>query len=195
MSLIGEETSDALRETVASLRTPITQLPNLLSLLCAPLNALGLLPRELRVYNTNPLPKIRQSEIERWIPTFQAVILQHVLPAWEVPLEQEGLSLVFDQYFCPVPAESPTAKDIAVYAYSSLLSPPIPPYAMRMLVQLALNYPIETLVEHIFTKDDRAGKATLQWESCVKTIVSVPAKIVNATGPLDKSIPPELEYK
>lgn len=193
MSSIDEETSDALRETVASLCTPITQLPTLLSLLCAPLNALGLLPRELRVYNT--LPKIRQSETERWIPTIQAAILQHVLPAWEVPLEQDGLSLVLDQYFCPLPVESPAAKDVALYAYSSLLSPPIPLYAMRMLAQLALNYPIETLVEHIFSKDDRAGKAALQWESCVRAVVSVPAKIANAAGPLDKSIPPELEYK
>lgn len=195
MDSSDREPSDALRETVANLRTPITQLERLLELLCAPLGALGILPREFCAHNTTPLSPIHQSEADRWIPTIQSTILQHVLPAWQVPLEQAGLGLVLDQYFCPQPADTADAKRVALHAYSTLLSPPITPYAIRMLARLVGSYPIDKLVGHIFARTDQVGKATLQWEVCVKAVVSVPAKVANAAGSAMDSIPPELEYK
>ncbi|KAJ8462624.1 hypothetical protein ONZ45_g17871 [Pleurotus djamor] len=193
---------NAVRQFLLQLRTPITDLATLLSLLTAPLGLLGLLPPQFRRFHQDsslPNGSIRSKHI----PLIQEAILLHIIPALEPILrENDAISLV-EQYFCPDAFwfSTPEAGDVALHAYSTILSLSITSFSLHLLAKLTRGYPIDRLYQAVFDRNDalRSGlhmnqKATLEWEDCVQNVVSVPAKVSNAAFQADLGIPQLLEH-
>ncbi|KAJ8517540.1 hypothetical protein ONZ45_g5285 [Pleurotus djamor] len=193
---------NAVRQFLLQLRTPITDLATLLTLLTAPLGLLGLLPPQFRRFHQDSsLPKA--SIRSKHIPLIQEAILLHIIPAWEPILrENDSISLV-EQYFCPDAFwfSTPEAGNVALHAYSTILSLSITSFSLHLLAKLTRGYPIDRLYQAVFDRNDalRSGlhmnqKATLEWEDCVQNVVSVPAKVSNAAFQADLGIPQLLEH-
>ncbi|GBE82448.1 telomeric DNA binding protein [Sparassis crispa] len=185
-----------IRDTIARLQSPIPDYRTVLQLLSAPLACLGLLPPRFVQYNVSPLPK-ESFSIPRHIPLLQRALLEHVIPTWEPELVREDASGIVEQYFCPdaFSFASPAAGQVAVLAYSTILSSPITEYSVRTLVRLCKSYPIDVLHSVVFS--DRtshvSGKQTITWEDCVRNAAAIPGKVANAMGGTG-NIPPELEH-
>lgn len=109
-------------------------------------------------------------------------------------MEEDALKLM-DQYFCPdsfLFANS-SSGDIAILAYSTITSQPITKYAIHLLARLAYEYPVDQLHLTIFTAHQSDNTVRmLTWEDCVRTVLSVPAKVSNAIG--TGQVPDQLEH-
>ncbi|KDQ33574.1 hypothetical protein PLEOSDRAFT_48191 [Pleurotus ostreatus PC15] len=194
---------DQVRDIIQRLQAPITDLPTLLALLCAPLAALGLLPPRFRDHNQNPLPD-GAFKLGRHISSIQEAILLKIVPTWEQELRENDVLLLADQYFCPDSFWCATdeAGDIALLAYSTLLSTPLTVYSLRLLSRLTREYPIDRLFQAVFARKGSKSalspheyqKRSIQWEDCVQNIVSVPAKVANAALANKIAIPELLEH-
>lgn len=192
----NDDSADTLRGLIKDLSTPVSEQDKLASLLSAPLATLLLLPSGLELYNSSPITRITL-EPSRWIPQIQYAILRYVIPAWEIPLAQANLSPLVDQYFCPIPSDLPQSGELALNAYSILLTPPIGSFAIRLLARLANMYSIDRLYMHIFRAHGFAKRSESQkvtdWEGVVRDVVAVPGKIANVlAGDLQRT-PRELE--
>jgi telomere length regulation protein len=182
------------REIVDQLRNPIQDLPVLLSLLCAPLGALGLLPPDLRHHNTVPLPTGACS-ITKHIPSLQQVIIEHVVPVWEHELSEKRLLRLIDLYFCPgLNHVLSSSGEIALHAYTSLLSTPMTRSVYRLLVLLTDTYPIDSLHAIIFFGFQMdAIRRQSAWEDTVRNLAALPAKVANAAITSDFEVSPRLQ--
>ncbi|KAI0721524.1 telomere length regulation protein-domain-containing protein [Cerioporus squamosus] len=181
----ADTTQAQIRETITRLQAPIPDLATLLPLIAAPLATMGLLPPRFRVYNTTPI-STDASSIQRHIPALQRALLEHVIPTWEPALLQEGKYEMVEQYFCPdsISFASPAAGQLAMHAYSTLLSTPLRDYSVRLLAKLCRAYPVDVL---------HSGRRSITWEDCVQDVVSVPAKVANYMGGRS-DIPSVLEH-
>jgi telomere length regulation protein len=191
----GDGADDVLRTCIEQLQRPVVDVQTLLSALCPPLEALGVLPTKFAQYvdvRVRPASRVTARHITR----IQSAILEHVLPAWETELEKQHLGAVLGLWLCPVRSEKgPGAGTIAVEAYASLLSLPITTQSLPWITRLVDAYPIEAVHSIIFdhvTTD--ISKAQLRWEDAVRVITSVPAKAANALGTLKLDLPPPLKY-
>jgi len=183
-----------IRQLVHDLQQPLPNLPALLARLSAPLDAIGLLPPRFRSHNVNPIPST-SIKISIHIPAIQKALVEQVLPSWDVILEEnESISLA-DQYFCPdlFSSASLAAGQVALNAYSTLMTLPLNKHSLRLLCRLSKEYPIDRLHKCIFSGVDDAKK-NLQWEDCVQVVVSVPAKVANYIAG-NGEIPTPLEHK
>ncbi|PCH38376.1 hypothetical protein WOLCODRAFT_130856 [Wolfiporia cocos MD-104 SS10] len=184
-----------IRDTIARLRSPIPAESTLYQLLCAPLACLGLLPPRFRHHADLAIPS-DQFSISRHIPLFQSALLEHVIPAWEPVLVREDSYVLVEQYFCPdaISFASPAAGQVAVHAYSTILSSPLTELSIRLLVKLVEAYPIDVLHTVVFRQQssNTAGKQIVAWEDCVRNLAAIPGKVANAAGPRG-DIPSELE--
>ncbi|KAF8644959.1 hypothetical protein AX16_008162 [Volvariella volvacea WC 439] len=205
----------AIREVIDQLRNPIPNINTLLLLLTSPLDAIDLLPPHFRRHNARRLPTGSHASVLKRISTFQEVILQHVLPTWDVALADINSSTLLDQYFCPdaILSATPAAGEVAFNAYSTILSRPLTDYSIGLLSRLSVEYPIDRLHGAIYGPGNLSGKLgkggsggtgsgdpaqrSLQWEDCVRNVVAVPAKVANALGKRGGGgwieIPPKLE--
>ncbi|TFK90973.1 telomeric DNA binding protein [Polyporus arcularius HHB13444] len=179
----ADATQGQIRETIARLQSPIPDLAALLPLLAAPLATVGLLPPRFRVYNNTPITA-DASSIQRHISALQRALLEHVVPAWEPALLQEEKYELVEQYFCPdsISFASPAAGQLALYAYSTLLSIPLKDYSVRLLAKLCRSYPIDVLHSVMFSSIGTSVSGrhrSISWEDCVRDVVSVPAKVAN----------------
>ncbi|KAJ6513868.1 telomere length regulation protein-domain-containing protein [Mycena vitilis] len=189
------ESSSTLQveEVVARLQTAVSDLSTVLSLLCSPLDCLGVLPPQFRQHNVEPLPPgtVKPS---RHIPALQRAILLHIGPTWESALIENDAGPLLDQYFCPdaFSFTSAAAGDITVFAYSTILSLPLTDYSIRLLVKLSERYPIDRLHGAIFSHQALNPKRTLEWEDCVRNIASVPTRVANSLQ--GERVPRQLEH-
>jgi telomere length regulation protein len=106
------------------------------------------------------------------------------------------VSLV-EQWFIPdaFSFASPAAGEVAVHAYSSILSLPFTPYSMDLLARLTKAYPLDRLHTTVFSrlnKDSSSQQTILAWEDVVKNSLSVPTRVANAYEG-NREIPEELE--
>lgn len=189
-----ENSLSQVRDIITRLQSPIPDLPTLLPLLCGPLSSLNLLPPIFKKYNNDPLPG-GALNFARHIPPLQRALLEHVIPTWESTLVEEKRTLILTQYFCPeLSFTSPAAGDIALLAYSSILSLPLTKYSVNLLARLSTEYPIDKLHAVVFSSRnmDSLQKQSVTWEDCLRNVVAVAAKVANAAG-RDTLIPPELE--
>ena|ERR1700722_8720513 len=186
---------EALREVIRQLQSPIPELTTLLSLLAAPLDKLHILPPCYRKYNLNPLPDGIIS-IPKHFPQIHRALLVHVIPTWGSTLAAENAVPLLEQYFCPdiFSFSSPAAGEIALLAYSSILSVRLTQESIQLLARLSKEYPIDRLHFVIFSQTSIPSiKAFATWEDCVRSLVAVPAKVANALeGKF--SIPVHLEH-
>ena len=86
----GKDDNSLVWETINRLHNAVQELPELLCLLTAPLETLGLLPPQYTRYNTNPLPA-GSVRISKHLPPLQRVLLEHVIPVWESSLKEKHL--------------------------------------------------------------------------------------------------------
>ncbi|KIK59730.1 hypothetical protein GYMLUDRAFT_44166 [Collybiopsis luxurians FD-317 M1] len=184
-----------VRQVIHQLQHPISDYSTLLSLLSAPLHSLSLLPPIFTQYNLSPLPSgsIRTAV---HVPLLQRALLEHVLPTWDSGLKDNHNLSLLDQYFCPdsFTFASPAAGDVALLAYSTILSLPFTDHSLRLLTRLSREYPIDRLHTSIFSQKDSVVKLNRTWEDCVQNVVSVPAKVGNYCGTRKLETPPLLEH-
>lgn len=182
-----------VEEVISRLQTAVSDLPTVLSLLCGPLDSIGLLPPQFRRYNVEPLPA-GAVNISRHVPALQRAILQHIGPTWESALTEKDAASLLEQYFCPdtFSFAFAAAGDVTVLAYSTILSLPLTDYSIRLLVMLSERYPIDRLHAAVFSHSAQNAKRTLGWEDCVRNFAAVPARVANSLQ--GKRIPPQLEH-
>lgn len=193
-----DSTHAQIRDVIQRLQSPVQDSATLYALLAAPLDKLGILPPRFRTFLSNA-PMIDTISLSKHIPPLQRALLEHVLSVWGPTLDQEDSYLLVQQYFAPDLFFSGTynARQIAVYAYSTILSLPLTEHSVRLLVQLSKLYPVDVIWDTLVHAKKRAGegKRIVTWEDCVRDICAVPAKVANAYGAHLKSstVPSELE--
>jgi telomere length regulation protein len=179
-----------LQDVLSQLQTQITEFQTLLPLLCLPLARVNLLPPQFRRFNSLPSGDVTV-DIARVFPLIQRALLESILPTWEAILEEEGCSALTLQYFCPdaFSNASSTASDVALCAYSIILSLPLHQRCVDLLLRLAKEYPIDRLFHAVSTIRDPARRS-VSWDDCLRNIFTVPTKIANALK--GKGVPTDL---
>ncbi|KAI9067051.1 telomeric DNA binding protein [Trametes sanguinea] len=186
-----------IQEVIARLQSPVPDLPTLLALLSAPLASIGLLPPRFRTYNTSSVPG-DAFNISRHAPLLQRALLENVIPTWEPVLVQEHAYELIEQYFCPdaISFASPSARQLALHAYSTILATSLQDSSLRLLAKLVKGYPVDVLHEILFSQssDGSLGRHSITWEDCVRNVVAIPAKAANFSGERRRDLPSALEY-
>ena len=195
-SEFADATLEQIRDTISRLQSPIPDLATLLRLLAAPLASIGLLPPRFRQYDISPVSSAG-FDVPRHISPLQRALLEHIIPTWEPSLLQEGRYELVEQYFCPdiMSFASPAAGQVALYAYTTILSMPLNDHSVRLLAKLCKAYPIDVLHAVLYPgvgASSVIGRHSVSWEDCVRNIVAVPAKVANYTGGRSDT-PPALE--
>ncbi|KAI0078993.1 telomeric DNA binding protein [Panus rudis PR-1116 ss-1] len=189
-----EITLTQIRETISRLQAPIPDLSTLLALLSGALDTIGLLPPRFLRYNSLPLSK-GAVNVSKHVPILQRALLEHVIPTWEQALKEEHAYELVEQYFCPdsFSFSTPYAAEIALHAYSTILSLPLTEYSLQFFVRLSKSYPIDVLWTTIFRGSRSVVEnRELTWQDYVRNIASIPVKVANSLDHLP-TIPPELE--
>lgn len=189
-----DNTQGLARDVIDQLQRPIFDISTLLGLLSGPLDSLGLLPPQFGRYNNAQLPQGAIS-VSRHVPSIQRALLEHIVPTWDTALVDENATLLLEQYFCPdsFSFASPMAGEVALLAYSTILSQPLTVYAIHLLARLTAEYPVDRLHTAIFSRKTRDQEQMLAWEDCIRNVVVVPGKVANMTaGKIP--IPPLLEH-
>jgi telomere length regulation protein len=185
-------TSDEVRELVNRFASPVPDLTTLCSLLCSPLERIGLLPSPFRRFNVEPLPDSAEFYVPKYIPLLQRALLEHVAPTWQATLDEENMSLLLQQYFCPdsFSFAISAAGQVALFAYSSILSLPLGEFSIQLLARLSKDYPIDKLHSVLFSRNDPSAKLVISWEDCIRNVLAVPAKVANALG--ERGVVPQI---
>jgi len=184
---------DDVQHLVNRLKEPIPDIETLTHLLAAPLDALGLLPPKFKASNKSPLPE-HTFVAHKHVPLVQRILLQCVADTWRDNLVEHGRIVLLEHYFCPDSFlfASPAAGEVTLLAYSTILSLPLTPFAIHILVRLTKEYPIDRLHSTVFASTSR--KKCFSWEDCLRNVVAVPAKVANALGGKGTEIPEPLEH-
>ena len=170
-----------LRDAFSRLRQPITDSDDLLRILRSCLAPFGLLPPSARTSRKDVKAEIALSAQHlRLLSPIQDAILINVVPTWDVPLTADNNVHVLEQFFCPLPSDSLASRELALTAYSVLLSNPIGAFTLRVLPKLLQTHPFDDLNIHLFAsgKDDRV----LEWELLVRVVGSLQSKAANAVA-------------
>lgn len=183
-----------VQNILEQLRAQVSDLQTLLNLLAAPLDSLGLLPPQFRGHNVQPISP-GTLNIKKHISQLQRILLQNIVPTWDTLLAENNATLLLDQYFCPDSFSNalPAAGEIAILAYSTLVSSQMTEYALRSLERLSVEYPVDRLHTAIFAHIDTDKVVRdVEWEDCVRDLCMVPAKVANSLG-ATRDIPLRLE--
>ncbi|KAI0035955.1 telomere length regulation protein-domain-containing protein [Vararia minispora EC-137] len=185
------DASSQIQDLINRLRSPIPDLPTLLSLLTAPLDCLSILPPRFHQYKAITLPP-DAFRTSRHVPLIQRALLEHVTPAWKPALDEANMMALVDQYFVPdaFMNATPSAGQVSMHAYSTLLSLPFNDYSLSLLTRLSTSYPVDRLYTSIYGTGSSV-RAGYLWEDAIRNVLSVPAKVANALE--GRNIPPELE--
>jgi telomere length regulation protein len=192
--ILGNE-DDAAREIIERLKRPIEDVDTLLHLLFVPLQALGILPVQYQHYVKTSL-RSESFVIAKHVPLIQVALLQHVLPSWETELARSSLLSVIDLWFCPeiLPLRE-VYGEIALHAYTSLLSTPLDAPSIRYFARLRELYPAERIHDVVFHRsaiDD--ARRQRDWEDHLQILTTGPAKIANASATRKLTVPSSLDH-
>jgi telomere length regulation protein len=183
---------DDIGSLVHALQSPAHGISSILAVLTAASHATGLLPAAYNSYNVRPLST--EVSISKHVPLIQRTLLEHVAPSWELPLRQSNNYLLLEQFFCPVnvPSHAP-ATEVALLAYSTILSSHFTEFSVRLLQRLSVEFPMDMLYEAIFNGGSVVEKELI-WENYVRNLLGVPSRVANAFGAgLKGEIPRVLE--
>ncbi|KAI0637229.1 telomeric DNA binding protein [Trametes polyzona] len=198
MSAKNEDSADAqMRDIVSRLQSPRLDYSTTIALLVAPLASVGLLPPRFNEENISPIPE-GTFVIGRHASLMQRAILQNVIPKLGTTLRHAGDYELVEQYFYPNPRSfaSPAARQLALQAYSTILSFPLRNDISQLLANLTKAYPIDILHDAILSDSGQAndsGRHAIIWEDCVRDVLTVSMKVANfmAEG---GDAPPVLEH-
>jgi len=179
----GSESSaellSTLRDAFGRLRQPITNSDDLLRILRACLAPFGLLPSPARASQKEPKAEIALiAQHSRILSSIQGTIVTNIVPTWDVPLTSDGNAQLLEQLFCPLTPDSAASRELALTAYSVLLSNPIGSFTLRVLPELLQTHPFDDLNMHLFAGGK--GDRMLEWELLVKVVGSLQSKVANA---------------
>ncbi|TFK26384.1 telomeric DNA binding protein [Coprinopsis marcescibilis] len=185
--------SDDLQDLLNKLQAPVSDIETLFAYLTLPLENLGLLPPLFRKYIGQPLPP-GSFKLSRHLSQFQRAILDHIQPTWGSTLQQHKAGILLDQYFCPDLFSNafPVAAEVAIVAFSTLLSSRLTAYAIRILERLVTEYPIDRVFAAVTSRPGDTQVRELAWNDYVRNLVKVPSKVANAVG-ADGTVPEGLE--
>lgn len=184
-----------VNELLKQLQAPVANLTTLFALLSTPLEAIGLLPPQFRHCVSSPLPE-GAVDVRKHIPFLQRIILEHIAPTWDVLIAEKHADSLLEQYFCPdgFSNASICSGEVAISAYSTLVSSALEGFSMRMLERLTVQYPLDRLHTAVFAGKHLDVVATeSRWQDCVHSLTGVPAKVANAAGNKNP-IPRALEH-
>src|ERR1700760_3125913 len=118
-----EDLGRPIEGIIQNLRSPIADISQLLALLAAPLDAIGLLTPQFKKYNATPLPT-NSITLSRHLPIIQQAVLEHIYPTWESSLSDIHAIDLLNQYFYPDTSfsSSSNAGHVVLLAYSVILS-------------------------------------------------------------------------
>lgn len=193
--LMETDKRQRVNELLKQLQAPVTDLTTLFALLSTPLEAIGLLPPQFRHCVSSPLPE-GAIDVKKHIPFLQRIILEHIAPTWDVLIAERHADSLLEQYFCPngFSNASICSGEVAISAYSTLVSSALEGFSMRMLERLTIHYPLDRLHTAVFAGKHLDVVATeSRWEDCVHSLTGVPAKVANAVGNKN-AIPRALEH-
>lgn len=179
-----DESSDRTRVIISRLQSPITSLEELLQLLTAPLDILGLLPPAFLRYNTHPYDRSKKDSfvLSRDIPRIQELLITNICPVWEADLTKEGRHDLLYQYFCPDAffAASQNAGEMALHAYSTINQNILSELSIDVLKRLIRLYPVDRMYAVVF---QGSGNVHVRkqgvWEDFLKSVFSIPTKVAN----------------
>jgi len=185
------ERDTSFQDVVDKLQAPITDIQILLPLLCFPLGSARILAPQYRKYNTLRGNTSTTDNVSRVFAVLQRILLETVLPTWEVILEEEGYAPLVHQCFCPdaFVNASMAAGNVALCAYSTILALPINQRSIDLLLRLAKEYPIDRLFTAVSTIPDVARRS-VTWDDCLSNLFAVPAKVANALA--GRGVPSQL---
>ncbi|KAI5899883.1 uncharacterized protein SCHCODRAFT_02561678 [Schizophyllum commune H4-8] len=188
-------TESPVSAIINQLRNPIPDAETLLTLLAAPLDSISLLAPPLRKYNANSLPSGTFS-IARHVPQIQTALIQHIVPTWDIVLEEKQAMPIVTQYFCPDSFyySTPAAGEIVIHALSTIISLPLTDFSIRMLARIAIEYPIDRIHAAIFQSKSYTSKESLAWEDYIRDLCTVPGKVANFFA-ATRAPPPALDYE
>lgn len=192
---MAEALSVNLRECLSQLQGPIHELQTLTNLLASSLAAYGILHPRHQLFVETSIPLSRNQKAVRLIPQFQLAILEQVLPNWEQTLEENDLVPLVQQWFCPVSSSSEYATDVARHALSSILSVPLRQSTVAILEHLLYHYPLSSIYSHFFPVTGALSIVAIDWDEYLKDILSLPAKVANASGSGGIHISEQLENR
>lgn len=194
-----EDDQDDIRTYLARLANPIPELADVISLLCAPLQVLDLLPRNYRNTSTTSFRRApdRWKDVVKRLPAVHSAFISHVLPVWyEYLVKDRHHHQLVLQLFAPDSNHSQHSGIVAVTAYSSLISHPIQLFSIQTLAVLVKRYPIDNIYDIILgpTSSIEPRKQIAAWEECVRCIAALPAKVSNWMGTSSNgTVPREVE--
>lgn len=193
-SAMDADHPDEVQELLNKLQAPIENAETVLAYLAAPLDDIGLLPPLYKEYNAEPLRK-GAVNATRHLARFQQAILQHVLPVWDDTLRHRKALILVDQYFCPDLFSNALSisGNVALVAYSTLLSSPLSSYVVGLLERLSNEYPIDRMYHAVYVGSHATAQTKdAAWNDCIRNFAMVPGKVANAAG-MEKAIPSLLE--
>ncbi|KAL5494565.1 TEL2 [Sanghuangporus weigelae] len=188
-----EDASAQIREIIARLQSPVSDISELLSLLSGPLDIIGLLPPLFtgrKFSNSGLSSAVRDTfQIAKHIPPIQNAILESIAPTWEKTLQEQAYDSILYQYFSPeaFSASFRASGDVALLAYTSVLSFPLTQFSVEVLQRLTRQYPIDRLHSVVYSRGSSVPfhKNSLTWEEVVQNVVSLPAKVANKSDVLE----------
>ena len=177
---------DDIRAYLTRITSPVQGLDEVLSLLCAPLHALSLLPRTYEKYNTNPFrgAEVHSKNVSKRLPSIHSAFITHILPVWYENLVEEGHESLVLLLFSPNPSASPYAGVVALTAWTSLTSHHLQEFSIRILSSLAKRCPIDQVYRVIFNRTSTLDprKRIGAWEEFIRCVSSLPSKVSNWAG-------------
>lgn len=184
------ESQNQIHEFISKFHSPITDFQTLVSLLCAPLGLLGLLPAQYYHLSSTSAFGLESSSLNliprKHLPQIQRALLTDILPTWYPILKENNAIQLVEQYFCPdsICNARPIAGEVALLAYPTLISLTLlTEQATTLLEKLVVHYPIDRLFRAVFEgENNKTVRKTVQWEDCVRDLCSIPVKVANAFG-------------
>jgi hypothetical protein len=193
--------SEILQDLLTRLRTPIHEQHILVENLIQGLQILGLsLPVSLTP-STSYHGGVELREVIRYIPKFQLVLVENIIPHWVDSLRDSGHIDLIQGYFLPIvnrSSSTSTAKNIQreciIAAHASLLVSPISQFSIDLLAQIHTGYPPNDIFGYIIRgKGITGAKYPLQqWGDYIDSLFQTSGKVMNAAGERKMKVPDQL---
>lgn len=192
---------ESIKDLTLQLQNPISDLPHLLSLLVIPLESMGLLPPAYRSYlKNNEKSNFKKCfQLYKHLPLIQSAILNQIIPTWTSVFQEQRLDQLLIQYFSPEDTSlsaKETSGEVALCAYSTLLSCPLQSFTVNILQKLVDKFPINRIFSVIYSRSSGIAlhRRPIIWEDTVRVILSIPSKIANFNKNVSTSEVLEYDY-
>ncbi|PVG00939.1 hypothetical protein CPB86DRAFT_154849 [Serendipita vermifera] len=193
--------SDTLQDILTRLRAPKHEHDDLVKLLSQGLQALGL---PLPTLQTSPISHHDVADLQetiRYIPKFQLVLVENILPHWVDLLRDSGHMDLVTSYFLPIMKKAPTTSKVqnilmecVISAHVNLLIPPISQFSIDLLNRIHTSYPPDNVFNYIIHRKGNiiSNYPLERWGDYVDSLLQTSGKVMNAAGENKMVVPDRL---